>query len=84
MILMLHLKLLKCSAGGNKDPVTDGKERYEDETLRRAISMSLQEEGGGVERFAPFWANVLQICRIVAFLKFLDGLFPYTGMYSFL
>ena len=34
---MLHMKLLKCSAGGNKDRGTNGKELDEDEMLRRAI-----------------------------------------------
>ena len=38
------MKLLKCSAGGNKDQGTDVEELDEDEMLRRAIAMSLQEE----------------------------------------
>ena len=38
------MKLLKCSAGGNKDQLTDVEELDEEEMLRRAIAMSLEEE----------------------------------------
>ena len=38
------MKLLKCSAGGNKDPVTDVEELDEEELVRRAIAMSHVEE----------------------------------------
>ena len=38
------MKLHKCSAGGNKDQGTDGKELDEDEMVRRAITMSLEEQ----------------------------------------
>ena len=38
------MKLLKRSAGGNKNLVTDVKELDEEEMLRRAIAMSLEEE----------------------------------------
>ena len=38
------MKLLKCLAGGNKDRVTDVEELDEEEMLRRAIALSLEEE----------------------------------------
>ena len=38
------MKLPKCSAGGNKDRGADVKELDEEEMLRRAIAMSLQDE----------------------------------------